>query len=51
MERWLAGTGAGLIYAGAFVRRGKIGDAVVAHAVTNASLAAVVIFVGQWDLW
>jgi len=50
-ERWLAGTLAGVIYAIAFLRRGRIGDAVIAHAVTNALLAACVLFAGRWDLW
>jgi exosortase E/protease (VPEID-CTERM system) len=50
-ERWLAGTVAGIVYAAAFLRRGKIGDAVVAHATTNALLAACVLFRGQWYLW
>jgi exosortase E/protease (VPEID-CTERM system) len=50
-ERWLAGTIAGLIYAAAFLRRGRIGDAVVAHATTNALLAAFVLMGGKWDLW
>jgi exosortase E/protease (VPEID-CTERM system) len=50
-QRWLAGTIAGLIYAAAFLRRGRIGDAVVAHATTNALLAALVLMGGKWDLW
>jgi len=50
-DRWLAGTVAGLIYAAAFLRRGRIGDAVVAHAITNALLAAWVLVGGNWDLW
>jgi CAAX prenyl protease-like protein len=50
-DRWLAGTLAGLIYAVAFLRRGRIGDAVVAHATTNALLAAWVLVGGNWDMW
>jgi exosortase E/protease (VPEID-CTERM system) len=49
--RWLAGTMAGLIYAVAFLRRGRIGDAVVAHATTNAWLALWVLGNGDWSLW
>jgi CAAX prenyl protease-like protein len=49
--RWLAGTLAGIVYAIAFLRRGRIGDAIIAHAVTNALLAACVLFAGRWDLW
>jgi exosortase E/protease (VPEID-CTERM system) len=50
-DRWMAGTLAGLIFAVAFLRRGRIGDAVVAHATTNALLAAWVLIGGHWSLW
>jgi len=50
-ERWLAGSLAGLIYAAAFLRRGRIGDAVAAHASTNALVAVWVLAEGRWDLW
>lgn len=49
--QWLAATGAGLLYAAVFLRRGRIGDAVIAHATTNALIAAVVLTRGQWYLW
>jgi exosortase E/protease (VPEID-CTERM system) len=49
--RWLAGTLAGVLYALIFARRGKLGDAVLAHAVTNALLAVTVLTSGQWSLW
>ncbi len=50
-ERWVAGSLAGLIYAAVFLRRGRIGDAVAAHATTNALLAAWVLAGGRWYLW
>jgi len=50
-DRWLAGTLAGLLYAFAFLRRGRIGDAVAAHATTNALLAAYVLLWCKWSLW
>jgi exosortase E/protease (VPEID-CTERM system) len=50
-SHWLAGMIAGLLYAAAFLRRGRIGDAVVAHATTNAWLAAWVLWSGNWSLW
>jgi exosortase E/protease (VPEID-CTERM system) len=50
-ERWLAGTLAGALYAMAMVRRGRIGDAVAAHAITNALLAAYVLAFSAWSLW
>jgi exosortase E/protease (VPEID-CTERM system) len=48
---WLAGTLAGLAYAFAVLRRGQLMDAVLAHAVTNALLAAYVLATGAWALW
>lgn len=50
-ERWLAGTVAGILYAVAMTRRGRIGEAVTAHAVTNALLAVYVLATGNWQLW
>jgi exosortase E/protease (VPEID-CTERM system) len=50
-DRWLAGTMAGMIYALVLMRRGKIGEAVIAHATTNALLAAWVLSTSQWQLW
>jgi CAAX prenyl protease-like protein len=50
-SRWIAGTLAGLLFALAMGRRGKLGDAVMAHAVANALLAAYVLGFDQWQLW
>ncbi len=49
--RWLAGTLAGMAYALALYRRGKIVDAIVAHATTNALIAGFVLATGNWSLW
>ena len=49
--RWLAGILAGMIYAAAQYRRGQTSDAIVAHAVTNALLAAYVVIFGHWASW
>ena len=49
--RWLAGTLAGLLYALALYRRRELADAVVAHATTNALIAANVLATGSWSLW
>jgi CAAX prenyl protease-like protein len=49
--RWFAGTLAGLAYAVVLRRRGNFGDAVLAHAVTNAQIAATVLLTGEWRLW
>jgi exosortase E/protease (VPEID-CTERM system) len=50
-SRWPAGIVAGLLYAYAVIRRGRIGEAVAAHATTNALLAAYVLASGQWQYW
>jgi exosortase E/protease (VPEID-CTERM system) len=50
-SRWFAGTVAGGFYALAMLRRGRIGDAVLAHATTNALIAANVLALHSWHLW
>ncbi len=50
-ERWLAGTVAGLAYGLAMRWQGRLGDAIMAHAVTNALLALWVLWLGHWELW
>jgi exosortase E/protease (VPEID-CTERM system) len=49
--RWLAGTLAGMLYALALYRRRDLTDAVMAHAITNALIAAYVLATGTWSLW
>jgi exosortase E/protease (VPEID-CTERM system) len=49
--RWFAGALAGLVYALVLRRRERIGEAVAAHATTNALLAIWVIARGDWRLW
>ena len=48
---WFAGILAGLLYAWALLRRGKLGEAIVAHATTNALLATYVLLFHKWHLW
>ena len=50
-QRWVAGTVAGMLYALAVRHRGCLGDAVLAHAVTNALIAVLVLTTGAWSLW
>jgi hypothetical protein len=40
-----------MLYALALSRRGRLSDAVLAHATTNALLAAYVLTTGAWSLW
>jgi exosortase E/protease (VPEID-CTERM system) len=48
---WLAGTLAGMLFALAQRCHGKISDAVLAHATSNALLAGYVLVSGRWSLW
>jgi len=50
-SRWAAGIFAGLLFAMAQMRRGKIGDAIWAHSVANACIAAAVLYGDYWSLW
>jgi CAAX prenyl protease-like protein len=50
-ERWIAGLIAGIIFALAVTRRGRFGNAVVAHATANALLAVDVLVFHRWGLW
>ena len=50
-RRWVAGAAAGALYATVSLRTGKLGEAVVAHATTNAFLAAFVLVFQKWSLW
>ncbi|GAC1473962.1 MAG: hypothetical protein NVSMB9_23490 [Isosphaeraceae bacterium] len=49
--RWLAGAIAGAFYAVALYRKGNLSEAVLAHATTNALIAAYVLATGAWGLW
>lgn len=48
---WHVGTVAGAIYGGVMVYRGRLGEAVAAHAITNGLLAAYVLATGRWQMW
>ncbi len=50
-DEWLAGLSAGMIFAVAVYRRGRLCDAVAAHATANALLAAWVLANHNWMLW
>jgi exosortase E/protease (VPEID-CTERM system) len=49
--RWIAGVLVGVLYALALYRRGNLGDAVLAHAVTNLLIAITVLETGNWAMW
>lgn len=48
---WLPAIIAGLAYGAIVVKTGRIGEAVAAHATTNALLAGAVLLFDQWQLW
>lgn len=50
-QSWLAGILAGTLFALAMYHRGRLADAIAAHAIANALLAAYVITTGSWSLW
>jgi exosortase E/protease (VPEID-CTERM system) len=50
-QLWLAGTLAGMLFALAMYYRRSIGDAVVAHALTNGLIAVYVFMTGRWTAW
>ncbi len=41
---------AGLLFAAAMLRRGRLGDAVLAHMVANTAIASAAWLTGQWSL-
>ena len=48
---WIAGAIAGIVYGLLAMRTNKLGEAVAAHATTNALLAASALLFGQWRLF
>lgn len=50
-ENWVAATIAGVLYVFAYRLRGKLFDAIVAHAVTNLLVLVVAATTGRWELW
>ena len=48
---WVAGIGAGVLFGLVVWRRGRLADAVLAHVVANAVVAAYVLIWDDWHLW
>jgi exosortase E/protease (VPEID-CTERM system) len=48
---WLAGCIAGILFGLVMLWRGRIANAVVAHATANALLAAYILMYQKWHLW
>lgn len=50
-HEWLAGILCGLAYQWLVVRKGRLGDAMTAHAITNFLLGLWVVGRGAWNFW
>jgi exosortase E/protease (VPEID-CTERM system) len=48
---WLPGMITGVVFGLVYMRTGRLGEAVAAHATGNALLTAVVLGGSQWQLW
>jgi exosortase E/protease (VPEID-CTERM system) len=48
---WIAGIVAGMVFAAAVCRRGRLADAIAVHAISNALLAIYVLATHNWPLW
>ncbi len=48
---WLAGILCGFVYQGLVCRKGRLGDAMTAHAITNFLLSLWVVWKGAWHFW
>ena len=50
-QQWLAGILCGIAYQGLVLWKGRLGDAIMAHAITNFVLAIYVAGWGAWQFW
>ncbi len=48
---WDVGLAAGVLYNWWMIRTRSLADCILAHAVTNACLAAYVLLTGRWQYW
>lgn len=50
-EQWLSGILCGMAYQGLVLRKNRLGDAMTAHAITNALLGGWVVWKSAWHFW
>jgi uncharacterized protein len=50
-REWLAGILCGFAYQWLAIRKGHLGDAMTAHAITNFLLGLYVVYKGAWQFW
>lgn len=49
--QWLAGILCGLLYQWLVIRKGRLGDAMLAHGITNFLLGIWIVWKGDWQFW
>jgi len=50
-DRWLAGILCGLAYQWLVIRKGRLGDSMAAHGITNFLLGIWTVWKGDWSFW
>ena len=50
-NQWPVGILCAFCYQWLVIRKGRLGDAITAHAITNLLLGAYIIWKGQWQFW
>ena len=50
-NEWISGILCGMIYQWLVIRKGRLGDAMTAHAITNFLLGVWVVARGAWHFW
>ena len=50
-QEWLAGIFCGAAFQWLVLRKGHLGDAMTAHAITNALLGLYVVWTNSWQFW
>ncbi len=50
-HEWLAGILCGFVYQGLVCWKGRLGDAITAHAITNFLLGIWIVWRGAWQFW
>ena len=50
-DRWVAGILCGLAYQWLVIRKGRLGDAMTAHGITNGLLGMYIVWRGAWSFW
>jgi CAAX prenyl protease-like protein len=50
-REWLAGVLCGFAYQGLVIWKGRLGDAITAHGITNLLLGLWIVWRGAWQFW